>query len=63
MFQLKIHTEGAAFRDCQNGEQCEFAEAAEIVRIFGEVSHELEMGRKKGTIRDSNGNKIGSWSR
>ncbi len=35
----------------------------EIARILRQVASEIEKGSKSGTIRDTNGNKIGTYKR
>lgn len=63
MFQLEIQTGSAAFRDSYTGKPSVVDEVLEIERIFREVSAELRAGAKEGTVRDVNGNNVGSWSR
>ena len=35
---------------------------AEVSRILSRISYEVLSGEECGTIRDLNGNKVGSWS-
>lgn len=63
MFELKIKTGGAAFRDPYTGEEDEWCEAREIARIMNKVRDNLLAGLDHGAVMDVNGNKVGEWSR
>lgn len=63
MFEMKIKTGGAAFRDPCTGEEDSIAEATELERILLRVVKEISMDMTSGVIMDINGNKVGSWSR
>ncbi|MBS3648809.1 hypothetical protein KEU06_09345 [Pseudaminobacter sp. 19-2017] len=52
MFKMEFRTDNAAFVDDQAGE---------IDRIFREVAERVAAAEKGGTIRDSNGNRVGRW--
>lgn len=62
MFKLEIKTGGAAFCNC-NGEYNDLFEALELIRLLKKVSGDLVEGKMHGSVIDSNGNKVGSWSR
>lgn len=51
---IKFDTGNAAFDD-GNG-------PAEAARILKGIAARLESGLDSGTVRDSNGNRIGTWS-
>ena len=57
LFELKFDTDNAVFTVESTNE---FAKRAEIRRILGYVSDDI-MNMDEGTIRDENGNKIGTW--
>jgi len=52
MFTLKFKTDNAAFGDDKS---------FEVLRILKDVSHKIEMGQTEGSIRDINGNTIGTF--
>ena len=54
MFQLKIHTHGAAFHDGDTGK--------EVARILRELADRVENGRTSGRVFDVNGNACGGWT-
>lgn len=54
MFEIKFGTDNAAFGNA------EFVQ--EIEWIFAETVRKLWMGYKKGIVRDSNGNTIGTFT-
>lgn len=60
MFNLGISTDGAAFQlgDPDDGP------ADELAHILRELADDLALRgiRRTGTVRDSNGNTVGSWS-
>jgi hypothetical protein len=56
MFKLQIETGNAAFADDTG---------AELARILRELARRIEIGMHTSggaTVRDANGNKVGSWS-
>lgn len=53
MFKIEFETENAAFADNFNGE---------VERILLTIAKAVKEGRKGGFIRDTNGNKVGTWS-
>ena len=52
MFTLTVETSNAAFGD---------EPVLELVRILAEVSEALQAGHTRGTVRDENGNRVGSY--
>ena len=56
--QVQFKTTNAAFYD-MDGESLDFSAVADVLR---DVVKALENGRNRGTLRDYNGNTIGSWS-
>ena len=54
MLKLQFKTENAAFEG-----DLKWMEAGEILRAIADQASD---GRTFGTIRDSNGNRIGEWS-
>lgn len=63
MMKIEIRTDGAAFRDPYTGDYDRYAEASEIRRILENVIQRLELGYTEGSCIDTNGNRVGSWSR
>ena len=63
MFSCEIKTDGAAFRNPENGEENEFYEGLELKRIFRKIENDINHGATSGVIMDLNGNKVGSWKR
>ena len=63
MLKLEIRTDGAAFRDPYTGDYDSYSEAREICRILKGVIQKLEVGYTDGTCIDTNGNRVGEWSR
>lgn len=63
MFRLEIKTGGAAFKDPYTGEDDNYSEALEIRSIMAKVMGELDAGSTGGVVIDTNGNKVGQWSR
>lgn len=63
MLKLEIRTDGAAFRDPYTSDYNAYAEASEIRRILENVIQRLELGYIEGSCIDTNGNRVGSWSR
>jgi hypothetical protein len=53
MFTLFIETKNAAFSDGASG--------AEIARILKEITSQVEEGQESGTVKDINGNRVGSF--
>jgi len=51
LFELKFDTDNAAFAD--NKDQ-------EVQRILNDIANDVLL-KNEGTIRDINGNKIGTW--
>ena len=51
-FRIEFDTDNAAFED---------ALYEETKRILEDISDQIYYGHREGTIRDSNGNRIGSW--
>jgi len=63
MFKMEIKTGGAAFRNPHTGEEDQFSEALELTSIMNDVAMAMQNGQTSGVIIDTNGNKVGSWSR
>lgn len=63
MFEMKINTEGSAFREPCTGKRSEMWEAIEINRILSNIQLQLEDGHTSGIIFDISGNRIGEWKR
>lgn len=63
MFEMKIHTGGAAFHEPCTGKCNEMWEAIEINRILSNIQLQLEDGHSSGIIFDINGNRVGEWKR
>lgn len=63
MFSCEFKTGGAAFRNPDTGEEDDFTECAEIIRILRNIQDELVHGVTSGSIIDLNGNKVGNWKR
>lgn len=59
MFELKIKTGGAAYRD-DDGDLDKTS--YELRRNLKEVEQKLENGYTDGYVMDINGNKVGQWS-
>lgn len=53
MFKLEIETGNAAFDD--------EGKAYEIARILRDLADKIENGAEAGSVRDINGNKVGSY--
>ena len=62
MFLLKIKTDGAAFRGLFDGEKDDIARAEEVARILAKVRKDVLEGCEKGSVMDTNGNKVCEWS-
>ena len=62
--KIEIKTGNAAFHG--DDTETEYADyyimAAELDRIFGQISRAVAEGRTDGEVIDSNGNKCGEWS-
>lgn len=60
---IEIKTGNAAFHDCdaENEHADYYATAAELDRIFGQISRAVAEGRTDGKVIDSNGNICGEW--
>lgn len=63
MFKMEIKTGGAAFCNPHTGEKDDASEVEELIRIFKDVLMDMAHGVSSGVIMDSNGNKVGSWSK
>lgn len=63
MFKMEIKTGGAAFKDPYTGEDDDYSETLEIRSLMAKVMGELENGKTSGVVIDTNGNKVGQWSR
>ena len=63
MFKMNMKTGGSAFCDPYTGEEDEWYEAGEIARIMDKVRDDLLAGLDHGVMMDTNGNKVGEWSR
>ena len=64
MFEVKIRTCGAAFRDPYGDEENnldDLYEAMEIKRLLDGINLAIREGRKSGSLMDINGNKVGEW--
>ena len=64
MFEVKIRTGGAAFKDPNGDEENNFDdlyEALEIKRLLDRINIDIREGRKSGSLMDINGNKVGEW--
>jgi hypothetical protein len=61
--KIEIKTGNAAFYDCdaENEYADYYATAAELDRIFGQISRAVADGRTDGKVIDSNGNICGEW--
>lgn len=60
MFECRLTTDGAAFRDI-DGDEDEFAEAEEITSILAKMTRLIAEGSRGGAVMDTNGNKVGDW--
>jgi len=54
MFKIEFETDNAAFQDGDG--------PAEVARILQILAVKVEDGQTSGTVRDINGNTVGSWS-
>jgi hypothetical protein len=52
-FTIEFSTDNAAFADDMDGE---------VRRILTKITDQWSNGRSSGTILDTNGNRVGSWS-
>lgn len=61
--KIEIKTGNAAFHDCdaENEYADYYTTAAELDRIFGQISRAVAEGRTDGKVIDSNGNICGEW--
>ncbi len=57
MFKLEFETDNAAFGETP------LEQRPEIIRILTDIVTRVARGDVDGTVRDVNGNRIGSWSR
>lgn len=58
--KIEIKTGNAAFHD-EDAENDYYVTAAELDRIFGQISRAVAEGRTDGKVIDINGNKCGEW--
>lgn len=58
--KIEIKTGNAAFHD-DDTEGDYYTTAAELDRIFGQISRAVAEGRTNGKVIDSNGNICGEW--
>ena len=63
MFTLEIKTGNAAFRNPFTGEEDSECEAVELMNLLDKVKDELDDGKTSGVVKDTDGNKVGTWSR
>lgn len=61
MFKMTILTGGAAFRGLFDGERDDSARAEEVARILAKVRKDVLEGSEKGSVMDTNGNKVCEW--
>ena len=54
-FKLKMDTDNAAYQN--NG----LSNTDELAEVLEEITTKLKQGNKYGSIRDLNGNTVGSW--
>ena len=59
--KIEIKTGNAAFHDEDAENDC-YVTAAELDRIFRQISGAVAEGQTDGEVIDSNGNKCGEWS-
>ena len=59
-FKITFNTENAAFDDDLQDEGQDNS-TAEVNRILGVIQHEVYSNRRRGIIRDVNGNTVGQW--
>lgn len=61
--KIEIKTGNAAFHDCdaENEYADYYTTAAELDRIFGQISRAVAEGRIDGKVIDINGNICGEW--
>lgn len=61
--KIEIKTGNATFYDCDAEDEYVdyYATAAELDRIFGQISRAVADGRTDGKVIDSNGNICGEW--
>ena len=62
MFKMTIKTSGAAFKGLFDGEKDDAARAEEVARILAKVRKDVLDGGEKGSVMDTNGNKVCEWS-
>lgn len=63
MFKMEIQTGGAAFCNPDTGEEDKTYEAFELAILLVRVKDKILSGEESGVCIDTNGNKVGSWSR
>ena len=61
MFNLSMKTGGSAFCEPENGNEDEYFEGLETIRLLKEIEEQIEHGKRSGVIMDINGNKVGKW--
>lgn len=62
MFELKMNTSNAAFCDPNTGEEDEFFRNQEVARILEQIAYDVRSYIDCGSVRDTNGNKIGTFN-
>lgn len=63
MFKVNVDTGNSAFHDMFTGENDEWSEAFELIRILKVMIGQLENGSTGAKIVDINGNVVGEWER
>ncbi len=64
MLKIEIETGGAAFCDPYTGEPSKICEAVECKKLLNKICNDMICDDKtSGIIIDTNGNKVGQWSR
>lgn len=61
MFELKIHTDNAAFHDPAGAFPDEMAKRGEVRRILYRLIEDVAWGKDGGKCIDFNGNVVGEW--
>ena len=64
MFEVKIRTGGAAFKDPDGDDENnlnEMYEVLEVKRLLDKIIRNMGEGDRSGTLMDINGNKVGEW--
>lgn len=63
MLKIKIKTGNATFCNPETGEEDMFYEGCELSRILRQIADRIDSGMTSGSCMDTNGNKVGYWSR